>query len=93
MRTIAIAFVAALLAGPALADEQEIKLKPGPGLDKVESNCGACHTLAYIPMNSPFLKPAQWDAEVTKMIKAYGAPIEDADAKAIAEYLKASYGG
>lgn len=93
MRTIAIAFVAALLAGPALADEQEIKLKPGPGLDKVESNCAACHTLAYIPMNSPFLKPAQWDAEVTKMIKAYGAPIEDADAKAIAEYLKASYGG
>lgn len=93
MRTIAIAFVAALLAGPAPADEQEIKLKPGPGLDKVESNCGACHTLAYIPMNSPFLKPAQWDAEVTKMIKAYGAPIEDDDAKAIAEYLKASYGG
>jgi len=91
MRTIAMAFVAALFVGPALA-EQEISLKQGPGLDKVESNCGACHTLAYIPMNS-FLKPAQWDSEVTKMIKALGAPIEDADAKAIAEYLKAHYGG
>ena len=29
---------------------------------------------------------------VTKMIKAFGAPIDDADAKAIAEYLKKNYG-
>jgi mono/diheme cytochrome c family protein len=93
MRTIALAFAAALIASSAHADDQVIKLKPGNGLDKVEANCQACHTLAYIPMNSPFLKPAGWDAEVTKMIKAYGAPIDDADAKAIAEYLKANYGG
>jgi sulfite dehydrogenase (cytochrome) subunit B len=93
MRTIALAFAAALIASSAHADEQVIKLKPGNGLDKVETNCQACHTLAYIPMNSPFLKPAGWDAEVTKMIKAYGAPIDDADAKAIADYLKANYGG
>jgi len=82
-----------LMAGSALADEQVIKLKQGPGLDKVEANCGACHSLAYIPMNSPFLKPAQWDAEVNKMIKVMGAPIDAADAKAIAEYLKKNYGG
>jgi sulfite dehydrogenase (cytochrome) subunit B len=50
------------------------------------------HTLAYIPMNSSFLDAKGWEAEVTKMIKAYGAPIEDADAKAIAEYLKRNYG-
>ena len=93
MRTTALAIAAALIAGSALAAEQEIKLKQGAGLDKVEANCQACHTLAYIPMNSPFLKPAGWDAEVTKMIKAYGAPIDDADAKAIADYLKANYGG
>ena len=93
MRTIALAFAAALIASSAHADDQVIKLKPGNGLDKVEANCQACHTLAYIPMNSPFLKPAGWDAEVTKMIKAYGAPIDDADAKAIADYLKANYGG
>ena len=92
MRTIAIAAAALLLAGSALAQEQEIKLKQGSGLDKVEANCAACHTLAYIPMNSPFLDAKGWGAEVTKMIKAYGAPIEDADAKAIAEYLKANYG-
>jgi hypothetical protein len=33
-----------------------------------------------------------WDAEVTKMIKAFGAPISDADAKAIVDYLVANYG-
>ena len=93
MRTIVIAFAAVLMAGSALADEQQIKLKPGPGLDKVEANCQACHTLAYIPMNSPYLNAAAWDAEVTKMIKAYGAPIDEADAKAIADYLKKNYGG
>jgi hypothetical protein len=48
-------------------------------------------SLAYIPMNSPFLDAKGWDAEVTKMIKAYGAPIDDADAKAIAEYLSKNY--
>jgi mono/diheme cytochrome c family protein len=95
MRILTVAFaVAALMAGPVAAGaDQAIKLKPGTGLDKVEANCQACHTLAYIPMNSPFLKPAGWDAEVTKMIKAYGAPVDEADAKAIAEYLKANYGG
>ncbi len=70
-----------------------IKLKQGPGVDKVEGNCQACHTLAYIPMNSPFLNAAGWTAEVTKMIKAYGAPVDDADAKAIADYLTKNYGG
>jgi mono/diheme cytochrome c family protein len=92
MRTFAIIAAAVLTALPALAQEQQIKLKPGPGLDKLEANCAACHTLAYIPMNSPFLDAKGWEAEVTKMIKAYGAPIDDADAKAIAEYLKANYG-
>jgi sulfite dehydrogenase (cytochrome) subunit B len=92
MRTFALVAAAALFASAAFAQEQEIKLKPGAGLDKLEANCAACHTLAYIPMNSPFLDAKGWEAEVTKMIKAYGAPIEDADAKAIAEYLKANYG-
>ncbi|HUI15390.1 MAG TPA: cytochrome c [Xanthobacteraceae bacterium] len=81
-----------MIAVPALAQEQQIKLKAGPGLDKVEGNCGACHSLAYIEMNSPFLDHAGWQAEVTKMIKAMGAPIPDDDAKAIVEYLTKNYG-
>jgi sulfite dehydrogenase (cytochrome) subunit B len=92
MRIVALAVFASLVALPAAADEPVIQLKPGPGLDKVEGNCGACHSLAYIQMNSPFLNAAGWDAEVTKMIKAFGAPISDADAKDIAAYLAKNYG-
>jgi sulfite dehydrogenase (cytochrome) subunit B len=92
MRVIAFAIVACLTAFPAIADEPEIDLKPAAGLDKVQGNCGACHSLAYIRMNSPFLDAAGWNAEVTKMRKAFGAPISDADAKAIADYLAKNYG-
>jgi sulfite dehydrogenase (cytochrome) subunit B len=81
-----------LLAAPSAAEEKPVQLKIGPGLEKVEGNCAACHSLDYIEMNSPFLSASGWDAEVTKMIKVFGAPIEDADAKIIANYLKANYG-
>ncbi|MFZ1950791.1 MAG: cytochrome c [Pseudolabrys sp.] len=93
MRTFAPVFAAALIALPVTASaEQVIKLKQGPGLDKVEANCQACHSLSYIPMNSPFLNAAGWDATVNKMINALKAPIDEADAKAIKEYLAKNYG-
>jgi mono/diheme cytochrome c family protein len=92
MRTILIAFAAAMIALPAAAEEKPVDLKKAPGLDKVEGNCAACHSLDYIQMNSPYPNAALWDAEVTKMIKVYGAPITEADAKAIADYLKKNYG-
>jgi sulfite dehydrogenase (cytochrome) subunit B len=92
MRIIALAVFTALTALPAAADELTVHLKQGPGLDKVEGNCSACHSLDYIQMNSPFLNAAGWNAEVTKMIKAFGAPISDADAKDIAAYLAKNYG-
>ena len=93
MRVFALAIFAALaVVLPAAADEPEINLKPGPGLDQVVGNRGGCHSLVYIQMNSPFLNAAAWNAEVTKMIKAFGAPINDSDAKAIADYLVKSYG-
>ena len=92
MRFIAIVALAALVAVPAIAEEKPVQLKKAAGLDKVEANCAACHSLDYIVMNSPFPNAALWDAEVTKMIKAFGAPIDDADAKVIADYLKANYG-
>ena len=88
----ALLTLAFALATPAFAEEKPVELKKAPGLDKVEANCAACHSLDYIPMNSPFPNAALWDAEVTKMIKAFGAPIDEADAKAIADYLKKNYG-
>jgi sulfite dehydrogenase (cytochrome) subunit B len=92
MRTLTIALLAALIAAPALAQEKPIALKKGAGLDVVEANCGACHSLDYIQMNSPFLTSAQWDASIAKMINVFGAPISEADARAIGDYLKANYG-
>jgi sulfite dehydrogenase (cytochrome) subunit B len=92
MRTLAIALLAALIAAPAAAQEKPITLKKGAGLDKVEANCGACHSLDYIQMNSPFLTAAQWEASITKMIKVFGAPISEADARAVGDYLKVNYG-
>ena len=88
-----IAILALLAAGAAaLAERQPVNLRSGPGLEQVEGNCGTCHSLDYIEMNSPFLNAAGWNAEVTKMIKAFGAPISEADAKAIADYLAKNYG-
>jgi mono/diheme cytochrome c family protein len=88
----AAAIVLAIAAGSAEAEEVPVDLKAGNGLDKVEGHCAACHSLDYIRMNSPFLNAAGWDAEVSKMINAFGAPISAADAKVIADYLKANYG-
>ena len=92
MRTIAIALFGATIALPTAAQEKPVELKKAPGLEKVESHCSGCHSLDYIVMNSPFPNAALWEAEVTKMIRAFGAPIGDADAKIIIDYLKANYG-
>ena len=92
MRSIAIALLSAAMTMAAAAGEKPVRLKEAPGADKVEAHCGACHSLDYVQMNSPFLNAAGWDAEVAKMINAFGAPINQADAKTIADYLKANYG-
>lgn len=87
---LSVAFCGAVAA--AVAEEKPVQLKMAAGVDKVEANCAACHTLDYIPMNSTFLNAAAWDAEVAKMINAFGAPISPGDAKTISDYLKANYG-
>lgn len=91
MRIIIAVLLAALLVAQVDAEEQ-IRLKVAPGRDKVEANCTGCHSLDYIQMNSPFLSPAGWDAELAKMINVFGAPIDANDAKTIVDYLQASYG-
>jgi mono/diheme cytochrome c family protein len=93
VKSMPIMNIAAILfAGVAHSAEKPVALKEAPGLDKVEANCAACHSLDYIQMNSPFLPAEKWDAEVTKMIRVMGAQISEADAKEIADYLKQNYG-
>jgi mono/diheme cytochrome c family protein len=92
MRLLALVLAATITSASA-AEEQQIALKNAPGVEKVEANCAACHSLDYIQMNSPFLAPAAWDAEIGKMVKQFGAPISETDAATIADYLKKNYGG
>ncbi len=92
MKKLIVAAALVALAAPALAEEKVIDLKNAPGRDKVEGNCGACHSLDYIQMNSPFQNAASWDAEIAKMINAFGAPIKPDHAKIIGDYLKKNYG-
>jgi mono/diheme cytochrome c family protein len=73
--------------------EETAVLKPGPNLDVVKNNCTACHSADYISTQpqGPKFKKDFWQAEVTKMIKVYGAPIDDADVPKIVEYLAGTY--
>ena len=90
MKTIVL--LTLLMAASAFADESAIKLKEGAGRDLVEKDCVACHSLDYIPMNSPFLDRNGWEASVTKMIKAMGAPIAAEDVPGLVDYLVRNYG-
>lgn len=94
------AAVSALLFGSVTAAPVSYKLpdetaafRPGPNLDVVQNNCTGCHSADYIAIQprGPQFKSDFWQAEVNKMIKVYGAPINEADIPRIVEYLAATY--
>ena len=100
-----IALAGLVLSGVALAVSVNAKpltyelpgetaaFKPGPNLEVVQGNCGSCHSADYVltqPQGEKF-KKAFWEAEVTKMIKTFGAPINEADVPKIVEYLTTTY--
>jgi len=87
-----IAAILALACSGALAGEDKYKLKQAPGVDKVQASCSICHSNDYIQLNSTFLTRKAWDAEVNKMIKAFGAPVKAEDVKPIVDYLVKNYG-
>ncbi|HEY0219640.1 MAG TPA: cytochrome c [Afipia sp.] len=93
--------VAAVVAASALQarpmtytlPEETAQFRPGPNLDTAVANCSGCHSVDYIhtqPRGPKFTKDF-WTAEVIKMIKVYGAPIEEADVGKIVEYLTATH--
>ncbi|MEN3346541.1 MAG: sulfite dehydrogenase (cytochrome) subunit [Bradyrhizobium sp.] len=95
LAAIATLSIAAAVAAPVnyTVPEETAAFKPGPNLEVVQNNCTACHSADYIktqPQGEKFKKDF-WQAEVTKMIKVYGAPIDDADVGKIVEYLAATY--
>jgi sulfite dehydrogenase (cytochrome) subunit B len=94
------AAIAGLVLGSANAapisytlPDETAAFKPGPNLEVVQNNCTACHSADYIQAQprGPKFKKDFWQAEVTKMIKVYGAPIDEADVGKIVEYLAATY--
>jgi sulfite dehydrogenase (cytochrome) subunit B len=97
---LALATAAALNLGSAGAapvaytlPDETAAFKPGPNLEVVQNNCTACHSADYVNTQprGPKFKKDFWQAEVTKMIKVYGAPIDDADVPKIVEYLATTY--
>jgi sulfite dehydrogenase (cytochrome) subunit B len=100
IRTLAL--VLSLIAAPSAAGAAEVSimlppdhsfgtLKAGQGVETAQRNCVLCHSTDYI-VTQPRGDLKQWDGVVTKMIKVFGAAINDPDAKAIAEYLAREYG-
>ncbi len=81
-----------LLPLTAAAADDQIRLKEGAGRELVESNCAVCHSLDYIQTNSPFLDRKGWEATLSKMVNAMGAPIPKEDVPMIVEYLSQHYG-
>jgi cytochrome c553 len=66
-------------------------LRPGPDMETAQNNCMSCHSVDYIDTQPRRRGKEFWEAEVKKMIKSYHAPISDADAKTIADYLAKTY--
>lgn len=58
----------------------------GDAAQVVNANCLACHSVGMV-FNQPPLSKAAWQAEVTKMIKLYKAPINEASIPEIIDYL------
>ena len=74
----------------ALPDETAT-LRPGPGVETARDICASCHSVDYINTQPPGPGSEFWEAEVKKMIKSYHAPISEADAKTITDYLAKTY--
>ncbi|MCG6120662.1 MAG: hypothetical protein MEP44_08465 [Blastomonas sp.] len=62
------------------------------GAELVVSACAACHSLEYITTQPRGMGDTFWQDQVTKMVKVYGAPIEPADAEALARTLADRFG-
>ena len=71
----------------ASAEPQLASTEPEAAL--VEAHCSACHSIDYITTQPPGKGRDFWQAEVTKMVTVYGAPVPAEDAARIAAYLGA----
>ena len=73
--------------------QETAAFQPGANLEIVQNNCTGCHSADYIKIQprGPKFKRDFWQAEVNKMIKVYGAAINEADISKIVDYLAQTY--
>ena len=79
-------------------EERTITLPPstidigaGPNHAAFDASCLLCHSPKYVSMQPRFPRKV-WEAEVRKMMKVFGAPIQEAQVAPIVEYLMAVRG-
>uniref|UniRef100_A0A0H3WX16 Sulfite:cytochrome C oxidoreductase subunit B n=2 Tax=Pandoraea faecigallinarum TaxID=656179 RepID=A0A0H3WX16_9BURK len=95
---IVLGLLGTIASAPALALEiklpqetAQLKASTLAGHQAASAWCVMCHSIDYINAQPP-MPAAFWNAEVTKMVKVYGAPIPEDQVKLISEYLGATYG-
>jgi hypothetical protein len=95
---LGLACTLATAAAPAHAldiklpqETSQLKASTLAGHQSASAWCVMCHSVDYINSQPP-MPAAFWSAEVTKMVKVYGAPIPEDQIRLISEYLGAAYG-
>lgn len=68
--------------------DDPIELPEGPGRDAVLANCTACHSPSTM-LQQPKVSKEKWESIVGKMKKLYKAPIDDAAAAEVVDYMVA----
>ncbi len=66
--------------------DDPIDLPEGPARDVVMENCTACHSPSTM-LQQPKVSREKWESIVGKMRKLYKAPVDDAAAGQIVDYM------
>lgn len=97
-RVVLSAVCALFIKSMALAEprsyvlpEENTAFRPALGMEAAQNNCLSCHSADYVSTQPPRLDQKFWQTVVSKMVKAYNAPISQSDAELIVEYLSHSY--
>ena len=91
--SVSVSAVGAVVQNIVLPPETAVlRTSALPGYQIAMHKCGICHSADYINLQPPRMSLTQWEAEMTKMQHAYGAPIDETEIKLLAIYLASAYG-
>lgn len=85
----------AMAASPGIVlpeDTMKLRRSDLAGYAVATQKCVICHSVDYVSYQPPGLSQAQWTAEVQKMQRTYGAPLNDIEVRQIGAYLAVAYG-